>query len=69
MQYHTNSMMGGTVEETPLAQACARGFLEIVKLLILNGADVNYLCLVCLQILLHWRFYTGCNTIFIKLIN
>ena len=42
----TNPIMGGTVEETPLSHACARGFLDIAELLIQNQADVNYLCSV-----------------------
>ena len=35
------------MEETPLAHACAKGFLDIVELLVLYGADLNYLCSVC----------------------
>lgn len=34
------------IEETPLSCACARGFLEIMELLILNGADMNHVCSV-----------------------
>ena len=49
MQHRTNPVVGGTVEETPLAHACSRGFLGIVELLIDSGSDVNYLCSVCLN--------------------
>ncbi len=35
----------GSVEETPLSHACARGFLDIVMLLV-EKADVNRLCSV-----------------------
>ncbi len=35
-----------TVEETPLAHACARGFLGIVELLVSKGAKLNYRCSV-----------------------
>ncbi len=35
------------VEETPLAHACACGFLKIVQVLIEKGANVNFLCSVC----------------------
>ena len=38
--------MSGFVEETPLAHACARGFLNIVKLLINSEVDVNFKCSV-----------------------
>ena len=41
----------GHVEETPLSHACARGFLDIVKLLIIFQADVNFKCAVGLTIL------------------
>lgn len=44
----------GMVEETPLAYACAQGFRSIVELLINSGADVNYLCSVCL----HYSVYS-----------
>ncbi len=37
----------GEVEETPLAHACARGFLKIVQVLIKKGANANFLCSVC----------------------
>ncbi len=50
MQYtFTGDQIGcaGEVEETPLAHACAHGYLEIAELLISSGADVNYLCSVC----------------------
>jgi ankyrin repeat protein len=40
----TNPVMFGSVEETPLSHACARGFLDITDYLIQNNADVNYLC-------------------------
>lgn len=33
----------GSIIETPLACACARGYKKIVELLLLNGADINYL--------------------------
>ena len=46
MQIVSNPMMSGFVEETPLAHACAQGFLNIVKLLISYGADVNFRCSV-----------------------
>ncbi len=55
MQYGiTANQLGhaGEVEETPLAHACARGFLEIVKVLIEKGANVNFLCSVCHYIVL-----------------
>ena len=44
--FSVGTMGDGTVEETPLAHACARGFLKIVELLIQKGADMNYLCSV-----------------------
>ena len=34
----------GSVEETPLAHACARGLEKIVTLLIDRGANVNFMC-------------------------
>ena len=40
-------MVGGSVEETPLAHACAQGFLRVAELLIENNADVNFLNSVC----------------------
>lgn len=36
----------GSVEETPLAAACARGFKRIAEFLIECGANVNYKCSV-----------------------
>ena len=45
-QYMTNPVMGGSVQETPLAHACARGFQDIAELLIQNKANVNFLCSV-----------------------
>ena len=38
--------MSGSVEETPLAHACGRGDLEMAKLLVAHGADINRLCAV-----------------------
>ena len=38
--------ISGQVEETPLACACALGFLEVVKMLVDAGADTNYKCSV-----------------------
>ncbi len=35
----------GSMEETPLSLACARGFLDIVKLLV-ERADLSYRCSV-----------------------
>jgi len=40
----TSVNIAGSVEETPLASACARGYRDIAELLIYNGANVNYLC-------------------------
>jgi len=40
----TSANIPGSVEETPLASACARGYRDIAELLIYNGANVNYLC-------------------------
>ena len=34
----------GSVEETPLAHACARGFEKLINLLIDHGANVNFKC-------------------------
>lgn len=42
----TNELIMGHVEETPLAHACARGFLQIVQLLIAANADINFKCAV-----------------------
>ena len=42
----TREPFRGEVEETPLACACALGFLEIVKMLIDAGANANYKCSV-----------------------
>ena len=46
LQIITNPLLAGFVEETPLAHACARGFLDIVKLLLSHKADVNFKCSV-----------------------
>lgn len=46
MQIVTNPLISGFVEETPLAHACARGYLDMVKLLISHKANVNYKCSV-----------------------
>lgn len=46
MQNVTNPLMSGFVEETPLAHACACGYLDMVKLLISHKANVNYKCSV-----------------------
>ena len=53
------TMGGGTVEETPLAHACSRGFLEIARLLVHMGANVNYLCSVspAIKMLGYGSFY------------
>ena len=42
----TKEPFSGQVEETPLACACALGFLEIVQMLLDAGADVKYKCSV-----------------------
>lgn len=42
----TNDVIGGCVEVTPLADACARGFLNVAKTLLEHGANVNYMCSV-----------------------
>ena len=34
------------LEETPLSCACANGYYVIMKLLLLNGANINYICSV-----------------------
>ena len=47
LQFQTNPMIQGAVEETPLAHACARGFIDMVQLLIKAGADLNFRCSVC----------------------
>ena len=44
--------MEGSVEETPLAHACGRGDLEMAKLLVAHGADINRLCAVSSYMLL-----------------
>ena len=38
--------MIGSHEETPLALACAKGYRDVAELLILNGANINFLCSV-----------------------
>ena len=35
-----------SIEETPLANACGQGDLEMAMLLINNGADINRVCAV-----------------------
>jgi len=40
----TSASVVGSVEETPLASACARGYRDIAELLIYSGANINYLC-------------------------
>ena len=35
-----------SIEETPLANACGQGNLEMAMLLINNGADINRVCAV-----------------------
>ena len=44
--------MEGSVEETPLAHACGRGDLEMAKLLVAHGADINRLCAVSSSMIL-----------------
>ena len=39
-------MIQGAVEETPLAHACATGSLDMVKVLIKAGAELNFRCSV-----------------------
>ena len=46
LQNVTNASMVGSVEETPLASACARGYRDIAELLICSGANVNFMCSV-----------------------
>ena len=43
----------GSVEETPLAAACARGFKRIAEFLIQCGADINYKCSVSIATEIH----------------
>ena len=40
------SVLEGSVEETPLALACARGFKRIVELLLRHNANLNFMCSV-----------------------
>lgn len=48
-------MGSGFVEETPLAHACACGFLNIVKVLLKYDVEVNFTCSVshCNPVLLY----------------
>ncbi len=66
MQYTiTGDQIGraGEVEETPLAHACACGYLEIAELLISLGADVNYLCSVCHVAYWYSKHITVCMSV------
>jgi len=39
-----NANIVGSVEETPLASACARGYRDLAELLICSGANINFMC-------------------------
>ena len=53
LQYISSELTTGSVEETPLAAACARGFKRIAEFLIQCGANVNYKCSVSIAIEMH----------------
>jgi len=53
LQYISSELTTGSVEETPLAAACARGFKRIAEFLIQCGANVNYKCSVGVSIEMH----------------
>ena len=49
-QFRGDQYSTGSVEETPLAHACATGNLKMVKLLVENGANMNQLCSVSIKV-------------------
>ena len=48
--------MEGTVEVTPLTNAAGKGLDDMVRLLLDNGANINYLCSVRNSSILLYRY-------------
>jgi len=67
LQNMTSASVVGSVEETPLASACARGYRDIAELLIYSGANINYLCSVRSDLLFLFHIIFSekiyCNTL------